>query len=415
MSIKISQLANLTIAADTTSIPVIDYVANTLTTLQSNVSTLRTYFVSNLTTALNSNVSTLNASILAANIGMKGYVDQGNSIQSTIVTTSNTGMKGYVDGSIATVNASILAANVGMKGYVDAATSGENTAIASANVGMKGYVDQSNTIQSNQITSLISNAATQSDLIIGINANVTAANIGMLGYVNSQSFYSNAKVAAYLPTYSGNIGGLLMTQSSAILGNLLIGSAASTIPFGNVVINAVNNANSYVQLNIQNINSFGNLVSADFIATAPDGTDSSKYIDMGINGNNYSSSAWTVSGADDGYVYVNSGNLTLGTDTPGTTVKVHVGGTLAANIVATFSNTNLTVTGNISATSGNVWAKYVRTTPSTVTGLGYANVAGAGARAFVTDANTITFNSVVSGGAGNNMPVFSDGTNWRIG
>ncbi len=51
----------------------------------------------------------------------------------------------------------------------------------------------------------------------------------------------------------------------------------------------------------------------------------------GINGNNYSSSGWTVSGANDGYVYINSGNLTLGTDTPNTTVKVHVGGTLAGN------------------------------------------------------------------------------------
>ena len=76
---------------------------------------------------------------------------------------------------------------------------------------------------------------------------------------------------------------------------------------------------------------------------------------------------------------------------------------------------NITATGNVTATSGNVWAKYIRTTPSTVTGLGYANVAGAGSRAFVTDANTITFNSAVSGGSGNSMPVFSDGTNWRIG
>ena len=40
---------------------------------------------------------------------------------------------------------------------------------------------------------------------------------------------------------------------------LNVGSPSS-ITFGNVVVNAVNNANSYVQLNIQNINSFGNLV-----------------------------------------------------------------------------------------------------------------------------------------------------------
>ena len=38
-----------------------------------------------------------------------------------------------------------------------------------------------------------------------------------------------------------------------------------------------------------------------------------------------------------------------------------------------------------------------------------------GARDFVTDANATTFNSVVAGGGANKVPVFDDGTNWRIG
>jgi hypothetical protein len=40
---------------------------------------------------------------------------------------------------------------------------------------------------------------------------------------------------------------------------------------------------------------------------------------------------------------------------------------------------------------------------------------GVGARSFVTDANATTFNSIVAGGGSNSVPVFSDGTNWRIG
>lgn len=43
-----------------------------------------------------------------------------------------------------------------------------------------------------------------------------------------------------------------------------------------------------------------------------------------------------------------------------------------------------------------------------------ANV-GAGARHFVSDANSTTFNSVVAGGGSNIVPVRCDGTNWRIG
>jgi hypothetical protein len=38
-----------------------------------------------------------------------------------------------------------------------------------------------------------------------------------------------------------------------------------------------------------------------------------------------------------------------------------------------------------------------------------------GVRYVVTDANATTFNSVVAGGGANIVPVFSNGTTWRIG
>jgi hypothetical protein len=53
-------------------------------------------------------------------------------------------------------------------------------------------------------------------------------------------------------------------------------------------------------------------------------------------------------------------------------------------------------------------SKTVSTLPSAVT-------AGAGARAFVTDANSTTFHATVAGGGANKVPVVSDGTNWLIG
>lgn len=165
--------------------------------------------------------------------------------------------------------------------------------------------------------------------------------------------YSNAQVTSYLPTYSGNIGGLTVTSSLSVIGNIIVGFALPNTAFANAILTGIGLANSYSQLNIQNVDSVGTQNSADFIATAPNGTDSSRYIDMGINGNNYSSSSWTISGANDGYVYINSGNLTLGTDTPATTVKVHVGGTLAGNVVATFANTGATVAGNLTVSGSS--------------------------------------------------------------
>lgn len=41
--------------------------------------------------------------------------------------------------------------------------------------------------------------------------------------------------------------------------------------------------------------------------------------------------------------------------------------------------------------------------------------AAAGIRAIVTDANATTFASIVASGGANIVPVYSDGTDWRIG
>ena len=68
---------------------------------------------------------------------------------------------------------------------------------------------------------------------------------------------------------------------------------------------------------------------------------------------------------------------------------------------------------NLLAGGGN--GSYVQTPSMTVANLAAAATAGAGARAFVTDANATTFLSTVAGGGSNKVPVVSDGTNWLIG
>lgn len=56
-----------------------------------------------------------------------------------------------------------------------------------------------------------------------------------------------------------------------------------------------------------------------------------------------------------------------------------------------------------------------RHTSYTVAALPSPAAMGAGARAFVTNATSTTFASIVAGGGSNAVPVYSDGTNWRIG
>jgi hypothetical protein len=44
-----------------------------------------------------------------------------------------------------------------------------------------------------------------------------------------------------------------------------------------------------------------------------------------------------------------------------------------------------------------------------------ASKLGVGARAFVTDSSVTTFGSTVAGGGSGKVPVYSDGTNWKVG
>jgi len=57
--------------------------------------------------------------------------------------------------------------------------------------------------------------------------------------------------------------------------------------------------------------------------------------------------------------------------------------------------------------------KLLESSPKTVATL--PAIGNVGARDFVTDATATTFASVVVGGGSNRVPVFDDGTNWRIG
>jgi hypothetical protein len=53
--------------------------------------------------------------------------------------------------------------------------------------------------------------------------------------------------------------------------------------------------------------------------------------------------------------------------------------------------------------------------PLTVATLPSAATAGVGSRAFVTDSSVSTFGTTVAGGGSTKVPVYSDGTNWKVG
>jgi hypothetical protein len=224
MTIKISQLANLTVVQANTIVPVVSNVTGTLTTVQASVQQLQDYIIANGVsaniTALYTNAATqsdliigINANVTAANVGMTGYVNAvttnwtANALAQQ--TTLNTLLANAATQSdlIIGINANVSAANVGMIGYV-------NNSTTTANVGMIGYVDRGNTI---------------------VAAGIVTANVGMKGYVDNQT-YSNVQVSSYLPTYSGNIADVIVSGQLVVFGNTFV--ANTYVPTANNSVGA---------------------------------------------------------------------------------------------------------------------------------------------------------------------------------
>ena len=207
---------------------------NVILTVNDIVGLSNAYAISSATTTANTGMkgyvdqanSIQSAQIATANIGLKGYIDQANTIQSAQIATANLGIIGYVDlantiqsGQVGAANLAIIAANLGMKGYVDSVATlsiysnvnakaytesmgyqnfgNVNVAayVTTANSAILGYIDLANTIQSAQVGAA--------------NLAITAANLGMKGYVDSVaslSIYGNSNVKSYLTGgFDGNI------------------------------------------------------------------------------------------------------------------------------------------------------------------------------------------------------------------
>jgi len=158
-----------------------------------------------------------------------------------------------------------------------------------------------------------------------------------------------------------------------------IGAAYTGYDYPNAPLQIDSSFNSYSQIVSVN-HSTGTCASTDFVATSNLGNNLDHYIDMGINGSSFSSPCWTINGPNDGYLYVDSGNLAIGTSKTNSRVVFFTGNTLAANSAGYIScggrwilgnaddlATKLQVSGNASF-SGNVAARAVNTTNITAAG-----------------------------------------------
>lgn len=173
---------------------------------------------------------------------------------------------------------------------------------------------------------------------------------------------------------------------------LTVGDTAALSGATNPTIAATGNANQYVQSYIYNANA-GTSASADLVAYADNSTDAHGWADMGFTSSVYADAVYTVTGANEAYVFGSAptgsgatGNLVYATDSTGTanSHQWYVGGftqaksawkmqltstglQLANALAAAYGGTGITsagTAGNLLTSTGSGWASL----PPPVTG-----------------------------------------------
>ena len=247
--------------------------------------------------------------------------------------------------------------------------------------------------------------------VTGANANIT---VGVSGTGNVVVFAPTGEYVTGLISATGNVyaAGLVSTGGAGSIsgtgniygGNLI--SAGTITATGNIAGNYfVGNGSLLTGISAGSGNSISNgtsnvsIASSSNVTIAVTGNTVATFASTGI----YSLGLISATGNVYGNAFISSGN-----------------GAGSISGTGNITGGNLFSTGVIS-TAGNIYggniinAGLAQNRIYTVATLPAAATAGSGSRAFVSDSTLTTFYSNVVGSGGNSVPVFSDGTSWRIG
>ena len=148
---------------------------------------------------------------------------------------------------------------------------------------------------------------------------------------------------------TGIFAGNLYADLANVQTQIHAGNAVAQLNYPYAVIQADMDEDSYTQVVFQNHNQGAN-ASADFVAVANNGDDGNFYIDMGMNSNVYNNSDYALMGPNDGYLYVNGGNLNIGTQTSAKIIEFFTGGTNSTTFIrGVVSDSGLSMVGNVTA------------------------------------------------------------------
>jgi len=189
--------------------------------------------------------------------------------------------------------------------------------------------------QSNQSVTVTSDGANWE--IFGQTASPASGTFWNLGGNSVSATNALGTLTAYdLPFITNNTEKMRITSA----GNVGIGSTAfsanpeALLVYQNSstsvnVIGGKGNLNNYLQLNIQNLSS-GNNASSDLVATADNGSETTNYVDLGINSSTYNTASVT-GGVNNAYLYSVANDFVIGNSTANKNLIFFTGGSAASN------------------------------------------------------------------------------------
>jgi len=170
---------------------------------------------------------------------------------------------------------------------------------------------------------------------------------------NLLTIFDSPADAFSISSGSINIFSIGSPQDVTISGSLTVN--ASTLLDVQSIAGFIDNKDGYVELYVQNL-STGISASTDIVAYANTGTESSSFIDMGINGSN-TARGYNYGGPLDAYVYNTGGNLYIGNNTafyqpnsPSQSVFLFSNANAIPEMVLTGSRVGIGKTGSLNAT-----------------------------------------------------------------
>lgn len=185
----------------------------------------------------------------------------------------------------------------------------------------------------------------------GSNWSLGGNSVGALNNIGTKTNYdlpfitNNAEVMRL--TTGGNLGIGTSTFNGTNPERLKIDAGTSS-SYQNVIV-AKGNTNSYAQFNIQNSSAGGN-ASTDIVATADNGTETTNYVDLGINSSTYNNgNSSLLNGANNAYLYSFGEDFVIGNASTSKSMIFFTGGDAPSNEKFRINSSGFVMTAGVAS------------------------------------------------------------------